>query len=835
MVYNRAVIESEYHIMYDYIMYDYIMCDDMTIERNDIIYGRNLESARWHMKNRYFKKTVSAVLAAVLTVCMAGCGGSGAGAGTGGKTESENTGNGAEGYVWVPAYYDLPGTENPEESYVTDIQFQNGKCYYTLVRYGEDVATDICALDMADPAGAPEVLYTYRTDPMEEPGEFSVSYGSFRPTPDGGVLMLRTTMPNVQDGDPSAWERARSQQTYELVKVDAQGEEVFCTDITEKVKMDPNSSYVNGILINQEGKIFLYNSSSYIWVYEADGTWAEDISMESGGWINGIGFDGDGRLVLMQNGGSAELIVYDEEKKAFSQPLENLPPNVYNSGVTAGPDGSILLEGNNSLYAYYPDTTTYTEVVKWLDCDMMADYVDTAAMLDEETIAVYYRNWNTSENNIVVLKKTPASQVAEKQILTLGCMSLSQNLEMAVVAFNRNSSEYRVEIKNYSEAVDWSQENALEVMNAAQTQMNNDILTGNAPDMFVAADINLQLFAIKGVIEDLNPYLDASGAVNREDFFAPVLDACTVDGILCMIPQSFSVNTVVGRTSEVGSEPGWSVDEMLAFADKNPDAALFANASKLSILSECLMYDFSSYLNWETGECAFDSDNFKKILEFANRYPAEADYSVSEPSLIGSHAVLLRELGLSNVQEWQLSEMMFGEPVTAIGFPSSSGTGVVASQTDGVCISASSSNKEACWSFLESLLGKESMNNRSMWGFPIRRDAFEEELEEEMKADYQLDENGNPMLDENGEPIEISHYSYGWDDVNFQLYAATEEDAQAVYDIIDRISGLSNSYDEQIMSIIEEECGAYFAGQKSVDEVAGIVQSRIQTYVNESR
>ena len=91
------------------------------------------------------------------------------------------------------------------------------------------------------------------------------------------------------------------------------------------------------------------------------------------------------------------------------------------------------------------------------------------------------------------------------------------------------------------------------------------------------------------------------------------------------------------------------------------------------------------------------------------------------------------------------------------------------------------------------------------------------------------------MLDENGEPIEISHYSYGWDDVNFQLYAATEEDAQAVYDIIDRISGLSNSYDEQIMSIIEEECGAYFAGQKSVDEVAGIVQSRIQTYVNESR
>ena len=42
-------------------------------------------------------------------------------------------------------------------------------------------------------------------------------------------------------------------------------------------------------------------------------------------------------------------------------------------------------------------------------------------------------------------------------------------------------------------------------------------------------------------------------------------------------------------------------------------------------------------------------------------------------------------------------------------------------------------------------------------------------------------------------------------------------------------------YDEDIMEIIEEEAGAFFAGQKTAKQVADIIQSRAQIYVNESR
>ena len=41
--------------------------------------------------------------------------------------------------------------------------------------------------------------------------------------------------------------------------------------------------------------------------------------------------------------------------------------------------------------------------------------------------------------------------------------------------------------------------------------------------------------------------------------------------------------------------------------------------------------------------------------------------------------------------------------------------------------------------------------------------------------------------------------------------------------------------DDQVLSIIAEEAGAYFDGQKSVDDVAGVIQSRANIYMNENK
>ncbi|MCH5269468.1 MAG: extracellular solute-binding protein [Lachnospiraceae bacterium] len=784
------------------------------------------------------RQVLSLALAAMLTFSLAACGNSG------GDTENGNgNGNGSgdsvgtEGFVWVPSYMQLPVDE---ESYIGNISFIGTDMYYSYTTYGEVRKQEFRSLDLTNPDAKPVVLYAMEDEEQDPEAEFATYISNLAASGDGGVLLVVTTYPIITNyDDPNAWERQRQQTTYVLQKVGADGSEIFSVDITEYLRKDMDNSYLQYIMANEEGRIYCSNGSTWLWVFEADGTYAADIKLseDSWSWLRGIGFLTDGRLAILQNGnsGDPEIRIYDEEKKAFSDAYENLPPRVYNSGISAGPEGSILLEGESTLYAYDPETQTYTELLQWMQSDMNPDYVDNISMLDEETIAVYYRDWNTDENSIVLLKKTPASEVVQKQILVLGCMGLGQNLQSAVVAFNKSNEEYRIEIKDYSVSVDWSQENAYDVYQNAQTQLNNDILTGNAPDLFAATDINLKLFAEKGVIEDLSPYLENSSVVSRDDLITPVLDAYTNSGILCTIPTSFSVATLLGRTSEVGDQTSWTLDEMIAYAEQYPDAALFAYASRYRVRQYCLIYDFDSYVNWETGECSFDSDEFKKVLELAKQYPEEADYSESLPKQIGSHRALLYDLNMYDFQELQLARLMFGEQATPIGYPSANGTGVVVSGTGGVCISASSKNKDACWAFIESMLTEEALSsNRFMWGFPILQSAFDSKLEEAMVPNYQLDENGEPVLDENGEPIEWSNHSYGWDDMTFDLYSVSEEDAATIREIINRISSTMD-YDEQILSIIEEESDAYFAGQKNVDDVAKIIQSRVQTYVNESR
>ena len=48
---------------------------------------------------------------------------------------------------------------------------------------------------------------------------------------------------------------------------------------------------------------------------------------------------------------------------------------------------------------------------------------------------------------------------------------------------------------------------------------------------------------------------------------------------------------------------------------------------------------------------------------------------------------------------------------------------------------------------------------------------------------------------------------------------------------------MTNVYrtDSSLMDIVNEEAGAFFAGQKQASEVSALIQSRVQIYISESR
>ena len=62
----------------------------------------------------------------------------------------------------------------------------------------------------------------------------------------------------------------------------------------------------------------------------------------------------------------------------------------------------------------------------------------------------------------------------------------------------------------------------------------------------------------------------------------------------------------------------------------------------------------------------------------------------------------------------------------------------------------------------------------------------------------------------------------------------TEEEAKYLTNFILSVNTPYRE-DANLLSIVEEEAGAYFAGQKSAQTVAEIIQSRVSLYLAESR
>ena len=75
------------------------------------------------------------------------------------------------------------------------------------------------------------------------------------------------------------------------------------------------------------------------------------------------------------------------------------------------------------------------------------------------------------------------------------------------------------------------------------------------------------------------------------------------------------------------------------------------------------------------------------------------------------------------------------------------------------------------------------------------------------------------FLDANGEPIRVILYTIGFFNETVGVYAVTPEQYQIVRDLIDSTHSVY-SFDENILSIVSEECAAYFSGAKTIDDPA---------------
>ena len=550
------------------------------------------------------------------------------------------------------------------------------------------------------------------------------------------------------------------------------------------------------------------------------------------------------------------FVPIDLETKDWGEKVK-LPSNVWS--IFPGDDAyDFYYAYNNNIYGYAAKTDTKDKLVDWLACDVDTNNMSGYAMLSDSRVAALMQDWNTDPTTyqLIVLHRVDASEIKEKKVLTLACMYLDWNLRSMIVEYNKTNDEYRINVVDYSEyATD-------DDYNAGVTKLTTEIISGSVPDIFLTSNLPIDKYAAKGVIADLNTFMDGGNGLSRDYFVPQVMSALEKDGKLYELPTSFSVQTAYALSSIASQYDTWNVAAVQdAMTQLQEGATVFSNGwTKNTALSNCLSRNLSAFVDWTTGKCEFDSEAFQQLLAFCNSFPAEtsdgdgaiayassADIAVddamwdSDATRITNGKQLMSTIGMYSFDSYIWNVYAIRDKITFTGYPTEDGSGSSFELQMPMAISSVTKYPDAAWDFVCSIIKKMNTidENNYYYGFPISQAAFDAEMTDIMTEQYQLDENGEQVdWDGDGEPDKAIRGSYetmeNGETVYKDVYALTQED-------IDQILGVINStrsvydYDQEILDIITDEVAAYFAGDKDVQTTANMIQSRVNLYVQEQR
>lgn len=765
------------------------------------------------------KKWMAGALCAALVFSLAACGS---------KGNTETGTDSGKDYVYVPSYmeWNVAQTEN-DSFYISDMS--GGKAFAQWYSSSEEEGNTNKTICMDLKTGeVTDVNYT-----ME--GDWYLS--SYSLTSDGQLVGLA----QLSDYDEAT---GNWKYSFAVVTFDAEGNEVSRVDLTplyNELAAENEWAYFSGMCVGGDGTIYTY-CDDQLFAVGTDGS--RLFTVTCSGWIQNLGVSADGRVYISYYEDGYKMAFIDKDAKGLGETVD-----LGNTGISGyfnvTADNVMFYSDNTGMRRMDLNTGESEQLFTWISQDMLSSYIQGVYGEDDEHIYAYYYDWDSNDQSVVQFTKADKSTVTEKTILTLAMLSSDSNVQAQIIKFNKSNDAYRIEpivYIDYSNMSDEDWNNFEQYRSDAAARMLNDITGSNPPDLIELESyggVTLDTLVEKGVAEEITPYLESAGYA-EEDFLESIVDAYKVDGKLYSIPARFYLMTGLADSAIVGNKQGWTLEELLDVVNNLPEGMSFTEyVTRDSFIVECMSFGYDNFVDTANGTCNFDSDAFKQLLQIAKMMPEEYNYDnedyVSTPEKLIAGDILYYETSISSLDDVQMCLAMFGDKTpTFIGLPGAKGNGtLIGSYGNTMVINSKSQYKDACAEFIISSFKADTNSNRYTWGFPTLKSELDALMEKEITVTYMTDENGDPILDENGDPIpEGGVSSVGWGNWTYQYRQNTQEDVDIFMDLLNGAGG-TYSYNDELLSIITEEAAPYFSGQKSVDDVASIIQNRISLYLSE--
>ena len=788
-------------------------------------------------KSGLLKKTITLALAGIMTIGATGCGNIGSSSGGtsssvpterpkesthGGVAEAKNM---AASFVYSGSNFQVSGAEGTMSS----IKKYGDKLYMLFQTFIEDENSK----DNGDGEQFVNGQTIYRIySASKEGGDAELLFESDPMDFDGYITGLNIR----QDGTPLIVYNNvdKNEGVFYHVCSISDGKLETERNITELVYN--NEININSLFLDDKNNL-VATTENELKVYDADNK--EIVSKQFGDvWITSSGKSASGDILVNLQSyneavmeGCSKLCVFDKDTYEMKNEID-----MDTSGASGG--GSLMngdetydfyYSTTNAIYGYVIEEEKSYKLADFLSSDINGDSLGNICMLNADSFIAGLYDWEEdtirgSKCTLMKYDKVDPSTLANTTVLTYAMMYADNRLKDDIREFNSSQSEYKINIVDYSEENDPAE------------KLSADVAAGNFADIYQVyegmGDISLNQAISKGLLEDMAPYIEKDADVSLDDLVPAVKNAIVNDGKVYVIAPTFELYSMVGKKSEVGEKAGWNYADLKKYYESKPDSQLFYSNNKNDILDAFMEGCVNDFVDWENGECYFDSQEFKDILEMANKGTnEETDYienRVSEPKQFLEGKRLLCN-GYIPLDDMERFDQAFKGDYTIKGYPSKDNKGsYIYLSYDAMGICAKSENKDAAWKFVKRYLTEDYQGKKypDLYCCPTRQDVFDVYLESKKATKAGTDKYGNEI-----KPIEGS---YGWEDMEITRKPYTDEQINIFKEGLNNTKGLFSN-DKKVEKILTEEAAAYFAGDKTIDEVVPIIQDRVKTYINENK
>lgn len=561
--------------------------------------------------------------------------------------------------------------------------------------------------------------------------------------------------------------------------------------------------FVPPVYIDHEGRYFfttLFGETKIV-VLDTDGKPLAEMAWDKEDTFSSyVMKTAEGEPVFEQYSSNAQemrLVMYDPAtggERVFTEQLPSASPK----GITA--DGILYYGDKGNLYRWDLYTGDTGACFNYEELGLGRNKSMTYIGISDTGFPVLM---DTSREKAVICKLGREPGEAGEPIRLVSLVKDSSFIASSAIMFSQEHMEHPILIQQ----PEGSQADF-------RTRTMADLIAGKGADIYYVSGEDMRALYEKGVLADLGGVL---GEELRGAIYEGALSCGVIDGHQVGLPPEAYVTTLL-VSDGLWQKDSWTLEEALAVMEEHPEfekimtSRRYMNRSKA--LRLLLLQDLpnSPFLDMDAGTCDFNNPLFIKALELVG----EATGGNSSPSAMKEGRVASFQPNMESFVNFSDEMSRMGEGFHSVGFPTQAGNGSYWNADYFLVVSTRAQHRELIDAYLAALFGWHRQRELS---HPVRSDIVERNI-------YYMEDA----------PTD-SPWSYT---VGGGVYhsLATKPDGspwtEEYQGILERAVGRSQNTC-YIEDIILEEAATYLSGVKTAQQVAEIIQNRVQVYLNEQQ